>query len=527
MRAEVPFLGHIVSGEGIGVDPAKMKAMEKWPTPVNVKDVGAFLGLASYYRRYIPGFSMVAAPMTNLTRQGVDLVWDDACEGAFRTLKAALISAPVLAYPTREGHFTLSTDASDVGIGAVLEQDQEEGGQVIKRVIAYASKTLSDTQRHYCTTNKELLAVVMVIELFRYYLTGRHFTVVTDHASLTWLRNFREPEGMVARWIARLQPFDFAIVHRPGKHHSHADGLSRRTSRPCKRETCPECKPLRKEDTSLVEMARCYTPTFPYQCHFDGYVEMSEKDAALFWEVDSHPAPSPEDNSVGPELAERTVPVIEETMSRNTTVTRSVPNKKPEDPPCTGVCNRPVSDSQDTKPADSAHLAHVQEKPGVPVDDPVTPGSPRLQATTGTQSDEATQPRTETLEESEAPETLKKTVTPRPEQPMSSKTQPGGWRRADIETSDRPEPKFDNPWTLLPFAEATWRTTYRVRAVTAADDVDPRVQEVLDLPVLNLAAVQGEDPDLVFIKELLRQHDVRPPWNVVREESAEVKILWT
>ncbi len=134
------------------------------------------------------------------------------------------MSAPVLAYPTREGRFTLSTDASDVGIGAVLEQDQDEGGQVVKRVIAYASKTLSDTQRHYYTTNKELLAVVMVIEVFRYYLTGRHFTVATDHASLTWLRNFREPEGMVAWWIA--WPFDFAIVHCPGKHHSHADGLS-------------------------------------------------------------------------------------------------------------------------------------------------------------------------------------------------------------------------------------------------------------------------------------------------------------
>ena len=86
---------------------------------------------------------------------------------------------------------------------------------------------------------------------------------------------------------------------------------------------------------------------------------------------------------------------------------------------------------------------------------------------------------------------------------MSNKTQPGGQRRADIESLDRPEPKFNNPWTLLPFAEATWRTTYRVRAVTSADDVDPRVQEVLNLPGLNLATVQGEDPDLVFIKELL------------------------
>ncbi len=123
MHTQVPFLGHIVSRQGVGVDPAKIEAVEQWPTPTSVKDVRAFLGLASYYRRYIPGFSTVAAPLTNLTRQGVNLVWDDACEGAFQTLKAALVTAPILPYPTREGHFVLSTDASDVGIGAVLEQE--------------------------------------------------------------------------------------------------------------------------------------------------------------------------------------------------------------------------------------------------------------------------------------------------------------------------------------------------------------------------------------------------------------------
>ncbi len=161
---------------------------------------------------------------------------------------------------------------------------------------------------------------------------GRHFTVVTDHASLTWLRNFREPEGMVARWIACLQPFDFAIVHLSSKHHSHADGLSRRTSRPCKRETCPECKPFRKEDTSPAEMARCYTPTLPYQRHFDRYVEMSEEDAAPFWEINNHPTPDPGDSSEGPALADGTIPVTEETVPETTTVTRPVPNDKPEDP---------------------------------------------------------------------------------------------------------------------------------------------------------------------------------------------------
>ncbi len=129
------------------------------------------------------------------------------------------------------------------------------------------------------------------MELFKYYLTGRHFTVVTDHASLTWLRNFREPEGMVARWISRLQPFDFTIVHRPGRHHSHTDGLSRRTSRPCERDTCPECNPLQQAVTTESERARCFTPAFPYQRQFDRYVEMSEEDAALFWRVDTSTDP--------------------------------------------------------------------------------------------------------------------------------------------------------------------------------------------------------------------------------------------
>ncbi len=257
--------------------------------------------------------------MTNLMRHGVDLVWNDACEGAFRTLKAALVFKSVLAYPTREGHFILSTDASDVRIGAVLKQEQEDGGQVVKKVIAYASKTLSDSQHRYCTTNKELLVVVMVVELFRYYLTGRHFMVVTYHARLTWLHNFREPEGMVKRRIVHLQPFDLAIVHWPSKHQSHADGLSRHTSRPCKRETCPQCKPLQQTVTYHTEVARCYMPSFSYQRHFGGYIEMSEEAAALFWEVDPDPTSSLQSENMGsappPEIAPQAEHIIPEKVT--------------------------------------------------------------------------------------------------------------------------------------------------------------------------------------------------------------------
>ncbi len=301
MCNRVPFLGHYVSREGVEVDSMNTAAVQDWPTPPTVKDVCAFLGLASYYQRYIPNFASVATPLMGFTMKDAKLIWDDDCEQAFLGLKKALFQPPVLAYPTREGPFILSMDASDTGIGAVLEQEQEKDGRVVKKVIAYASKTLNASQQRYCTTNKELLAVVTVVELFKYYVTGRHFMVVTDHASLTWLRNFKEPEGVVARWITQLQPFDFKIVHRPGKHHSHADGLSRCASRPCKRDTCPEFAPLLHQVTPEEDRVRMVTPSDPYFEHFDGYLELVEDDSSLFRDT-SALGPTPEQKSLPPEL---------------------------------------------------------------------------------------------------------------------------------------------------------------------------------------------------------------------------------
>ncbi len=140
MHDRVLFLGHYVLRDGVEVDPMKTTAVQDWPTPGSVKDVQAFLGLASYYRRYIPNFASVATPLTGLTKKDAKFIWNDDCEQAFQALKKALVQPPVLAYPTRDGHFIVSTDASDTGMGAVLEQEQEEGGRVVKRVIAYASK---------------------------------------------------------------------------------------------------------------------------------------------------------------------------------------------------------------------------------------------------------------------------------------------------------------------------------------------------------------------------------------------------
>ncbi len=150
----MPFLGHYVSREGVEVDPMKIAAVQYRPTPHTAKDVRAFLGLASYYQHYIPNFASVATPLMGLTKKDAKLIWDDDCGQAFLVLKKALVQPPVLVYSMREGPFILSSDASDTGMGAVLEHEQEEDGRVVKKVIAYASKTLNASQQRYCTTNK-------------------------------------------------------------------------------------------------------------------------------------------------------------------------------------------------------------------------------------------------------------------------------------------------------------------------------------------------------------------------------------
>ncbi len=419
-----------------------------------------------------------------------------------------------------------------MGIGAVLEQEQEEGRRVAKKVIAYASKTLSDSQRRYCTTNKELLAVVMAEELFKYYLTGRHFTVITDHASLTWLRNFREPEGMVARWISRLQPFDFAIIHRPGKHHSHADGLSCRTSRPYKRETCPECRPLQQAVTANNEKARCFTPAFPYQRHFDGYVEMSEEDAALFWKVYTPTDPVSGDESTDPILDSTEATPVKGLCLETTTWPEPARATNVPAVDC-GIRKVTLAETaQDTKPAvqsQANHTVDVDELQGDEID------ISRLhQVTTGTQTesgDSLQEAKTlnlkETLSEDTSSNTPIETTSCGLPQSKDIRVKRKGQRKDNPEILAKVARTEPDLWTVLPFAQATWRSTHRLRAVTSAEDVDPHVLEVLDLPTLNLTTAQEEDPDIQFVKELLRDHDVRPPWDTVREESAEVKILWT
>eukprot|EP00731_Ephydatia_muelleri_P037277 Em0434g3a len=232
-QKRVAFLGHIVSADGIATDPSKTAAVKNWPIPQSRREVQQFLGLANYYRRFVGNFASIAKPLQQLTEKNSNFEWTVECQCAFDELRACLISPPVLSYPDYSRLFILDTDASDIGIGAVLSQVRENGSE---GVVAYASRSLSRPERRYCVTRKELLAVGEFVHHFRQYLLGREFTLRTDHGSLVWVRNFKEPEGQLARWLEKLEEYNFTIIHRRGSLHSNADALSRVPCRQCGRE---------------------------------------------------------------------------------------------------------------------------------------------------------------------------------------------------------------------------------------------------------------------------------------------------
>ena len=227
-RTSVPFLGHIVGRAGLECDPNKVSAVANWIPPSTIKGVREFLGFTGYYRRFVPDYSTVAQPLVRLLGKDCKFKWTDACQDAFKALRALLIKAPVLAFPKEDLPYIVDTDASDYGIGGVLSQCIEG----TEHVIAYYSKSLNPAQQKYCTTRRELLAVVATLDHFKGYVWGPKFVVRTDHAALVWLKNLKNIQGMLARWLAKLQQFHFEIIHRPGAQHGNADGLSR----------CPQCE---------------------------------------------------------------------------------------------------------------------------------------------------------------------------------------------------------------------------------------------------------------------------------------------
>ena len=246
-QREVTYLGYIVNENGVKVDARKLEAVAEWPIPRNVTEVKRFLGLASYYRRFIANFAEIAKPLHKLTEKDVTFAWTNESDRAFKKLKEVLCSAPILVFPREGAEFILDTDASGESVGAVLSQKSEEGDE---KVIAYYSKVLSKRERQYCVTRRELLAVVQAVSHFHCYLYGQNFKIRTDHSALQWLLRFRHLEGQVARWMEVLGEYDFRIEFRPGKGHQNADAMSRR---PCVNHNCKHCDRVETRENIFKE----------------------------------------------------------------------------------------------------------------------------------------------------------------------------------------------------------------------------------------------------------------------------------
>jgi hypothetical protein len=218
LRKELTFLEHVVSKHGVKPDGRKVEAVRNFPVPTNTREVKGFLGLAGYYRRFVPNFSKIAKPLTKLLSKGTTYVWNDETNESFNKLKELLITEPILQYPDFKQPFVLTTDASNDAIGAVLSQ-----GPIGKDLpIAYASRTLNNAEKNYSTTEKELLAIVWGCKHFRQYLYGRKFTIVTDHRSLTWIFSSK-----LLRWRLQLEEYDYNVIYKKGTENSNADALSR------------------------------------------------------------------------------------------------------------------------------------------------------------------------------------------------------------------------------------------------------------------------------------------------------------
>lgn len=226
LKKELVFVGHLVSAEGIRPDPSKIESVKSYPVPKCTRDVRSFVGLCSYYRKFIENFSTIAAALHYLQSDKVKFVWTAECQCAFEALKLALINHPILVSPDFNLPFFIKTDASDKGVGFVL-------GQIVdgaERVIAYGSKTLNRAQRNYSTSDKECYAVVYACKANKHYLLGRPFIVFTDHIALKYLKTMKlgqDLSGRLARYQMFLQQFEYEIQYKKGKDNNDADALSR------------------------------------------------------------------------------------------------------------------------------------------------------------------------------------------------------------------------------------------------------------------------------------------------------------
>jgi transposase InsO family protein len=221
-QSTLEYLGHMVSAKGLQPVPSKVQAVKDFPVPSSVRDVRGFLGLTNYFRRFIRDYSKIARPLHQLLVKDTAQTpfrWSAAAQESFDLLKTKLTTAPVLRIPDAENPFTVTVDACDQGLGALLEQ--------LGQPVAYESRAIRPAERNYPVHEKELLAIVHALTKWRVYLLGRQFIVYTDHCPLQRLGSQPHLSGRQARWLEFLQQYNFEIKYKPGKSNVVADALSR------------------------------------------------------------------------------------------------------------------------------------------------------------------------------------------------------------------------------------------------------------------------------------------------------------
>ena len=222
-KRKVKFMGYIISENGVQPDPDKVETIWNIPTPKNVKEVRRILGMFGYYRKFIKNFAFITEPLTKLLKKGKIFKIDQEVQRSIENCKEILSRLPNLKFPNLENQFILTTDASQVAIGAVLSQ--KDNG--VENPVAFASKKLTPAETRYSTIEREMLGIVWAIEKFRTYLYGRTFEVRTDHKPLVWIQGLKETSARVTRWKERLAAYEFFVKHVKGSDNVVADCLSR------------------------------------------------------------------------------------------------------------------------------------------------------------------------------------------------------------------------------------------------------------------------------------------------------------
>ena len=224
MKDSIEYLGHVITREGIKVNPKKVESVMTWEIPQNLTQVQSFLGLCNYYRRFVKDFAKTATPLSNLTKKNTPFQWKEEQQKAFQELKKSLTETPVLRCADPKLPYELTADASGTGIGAVLTQTDDTGC----RPVAYASRKLNKAEQNYSTHEREHLAIIYALQTWRPYLHGAKFTIKTDHHPLKYLDTQKTLSRRQARWVEFMQEFDYELSYIKGKENVVADALSRK-----------------------------------------------------------------------------------------------------------------------------------------------------------------------------------------------------------------------------------------------------------------------------------------------------------